>query len=335
MNVDPPNLFQNLIGNSINPAVNPEITMFPASHGSLTFLERIQSFLFDLFMHFMSIFYLKIGDFLLHQKFLNLEFSSQIDVAHKRVVLYYTFTSHITSPIRPTIPFYHQLGFVHLKPPREIMNQKVKNFLDNSSNGVIVMCFGSVAGELNHKANTTFVEAFKELPFNVIWKTDSKFDVPEKIMTVEWLQLDDILAHKNVKVLVAHAGLNTIEEAIDREVPMVLIPINYDQPFNALHQVEHKIAMELDLHRLTKESLKDAIMEMTQSKYKESIKIIREQSYDRMMSSLEEAVVNIEHVLKHKATYGFQSYALHYKYLHFFEIFHVLSNTVLKFIFSF
>ena len=114
--------------------------------------------------------------------------------------------------------------------------------------------------------------------------------------------------HPNVKVLIAHGGLRTIEEAIDREVPMVLIPLSYDQPYNAVVQVENGIAMQVDLNEFTVESLRNAIMEMTKEKYKENIKRIRAFAYDQMMTSLEEAVVNIEHLIKHNETFLFQNY---------------------------
>ncbi|XP_070494604.1 UDP-glucosyltransferase 2-like [Chironomus tepperi] len=318
LSIDPPNMFHHLIGNAVNPSISPPIEILPYIHGKLSFVVRLQSFFMDLLIRFMNIFFLKISDFMLYQKFTDIEFASQVDIVHKRVMLYYSFTSHLTTSIRPTVPYYHQLGFIHVKPPKDIMDIKVRDFLDSSNNGVVVVCFGSVATELNDEYYSIFLAAFKELPFNVIWKIvpehSNRLDIPDNIKTVEWLQFDDVLAHKNVKVVIAHAGLRTIEEAIDREVPMVLIPINYDQPFNALYQVEHKIATKIDLNKLTKESLKEAIMEMTKSKYKENIKIIRNQAYDRMMSSLDEAVENIEHLIKFNDTIWIENYPLQFKY---------------------
>lgn len=80
-----------------------------------------------------------------------------------------------------------------------------------------------------------FLKAFAELPqYNFLWKFDSTefpFKLPSNVLIKKWMPQNDILAHKNVKAFITHAGLCGSHEAIWHSVPMIGIPFLLDQHF--------------------------------------------------------------------------------------------------------
>jgi glucuronosyltransferase len=91
-----------------------------------------------------------------------------------------------------------------------------------------------------------------------------------------------------------------MEEAIDRGVPMVVIPFLADQDSNARRMEEKGIGMHLQAESLSVENLRNAINEMLKPKYKQNIIKLRELVYDEPMTSRDRAVWWTEYVIRHK-----------------------------------
>jgi zeaxanthin glucosyltransferase len=64
---------------------------------------------------------------------------------------------------------------------------------------------------------------------------------------------------KRARVCITHAGLNTTLESLAQGVPMVAIPIGYEQPGNAARIAYHGLGEVLELDKLTAASLAQAI----------------------------------------------------------------------------
>lgn len=108
------------------------------------------------------------------------------------------------------------------------------------------------------------MQTFAELPYKVLWKFE-KENLPNKTDNVfiqKWLPQQDVLAHPNVKLFISQAGIQSIDEAIFKKVPLLLMPIFADQPYNAHHMVSKGAALSLDYNTLKKADLKNAILEM-------------------------------------------------------------------------
>ncbi|KAL7013396.1 hypothetical protein ACKWTF_015374 [Chironomus riparius] len=301
-----------LIGNNLNSIAHPEKQLSLNSMTDLNIFERVWSLIGLNGMSYAALIVAyKLSNFLLQEKYPNSKYSQLTDIFSKRLIFLFDGSSIFTYDIHPSVPNYQKIGFIHIKVPNNITDLKVKEFLDKSTNGVVVVSFGTLATKFNQELLLKFLNVFKDLPFNVIWKTEldrNKFDIPKNIFTSKWLQLADILAHPNVKVLVTHGGLRTIEEAIDRAIPMVIFPLCGDQPVNADFQANQRTATKLDLNDFTKESLTSAILEMSKDVFKKNVIKLRSQVHDRMNTSLEEAVENIEYTLKHRDVQHFKDY---------------------------
>lgn len=75
-----------------------------------------------------------------------------------------------------------------------------------------------------------------------------------------------LAAHSNVKLFVTQGGQQSMEEAVDRHVPMVVIPFNFDQFGNGDKVVERGIGKSIWMERLTTDGLRQAILEVIENK---------------------------------------------------------------------
>src|SRR5580658_8714154 len=64
---------------------------------------------------------------------------------------------------------------------------------------------------------------------------------------------------KGAALCITHAGLNTALEALTQGVPMVALPIGYDQPGVAARIVYHGVGESLEIEKLTGEQLLEAM----------------------------------------------------------------------------
>lgn len=71
-----------------------------------------------------------------------------------------------------------------------------------------------------------------------------------------------IAGHPKVRIFMTHGGLIGIIEAIHSGVPVIGIPLFFDQPGNILKLVNQGSGILLDYDSITKDSLYNAIITM-------------------------------------------------------------------------
>lgn len=72
-----------------------------------------------------------------------------------------------------------------------------------------------------------------------------------------------ISEHTNVKLFISHGGMSGIYEAIDSGIPVLGIPLFFDQSHNIANIVHWGAGIMLDYKTLTKDIFVNAIKEMT------------------------------------------------------------------------
>jgi glucuronosyltransferase len=298
---DVSSVWHGLMGNDVSPALYADTFFTPFLDRHLTFAERIESLAVGLVLAAKTA--LSSGTMtneLQTQHFPGM--SMTIDrVMMKRSALLMTHTSAAFGHVRPVMVNTVQVGFMHVEPPRVINDTKLLQFLDESTNGVVVMSLGSKADtrSLDRVTVAKFMSAFNMTDLNVIWKSHkSGQTAPANVMVHEWLPLADVLAHPNVKVLITHGGLLTAYEAIDRQVPMIVFPLAYDQGANARMLVHKGVAVELDLNTFTEQQLLSAIDEVKRDEFKVNVKKLRERVYDQPIPARDLAVFSIERAIR-------------------------------------
>ncbi|CAG9769396.1 unnamed protein product [Ceutorhynchus assimilis] len=178
--------------------------------------------------------------------------------------------------------------------------------MDEATQGVVYLSFGSnvKSSTLLPKFLSLISKVLSDLPYLVLWKWEVDSTSPhlgKSVVTRRWFPQQDILAHPNIKVFVTQGGLQSIEEAISRNVPMVGVPFIADQPTNVERISELKIAEMIDWTTVTEDQLRDAILKVAEEpEYRERIKKIRDILLDQPMTGLEKAVWWTEYVIRHK-----------------------------------
>ncbi|CAG9804990.1 unnamed protein product [Chironomus riparius] len=308
--IEPPNIFHSMIGNDVNPLKYSESTVLPSVHGKLTLYEKFRSIMFQFFyQEFIFNIYNSYKNVILRWEYMS---HLGVKVAlppNDRYSLLILNTNHAVGHVRAMMPHSIQIGFFHIDKPKEIKDLKLMEFLDSSKKGVIIMVFGSTvnAKNLGTVVVRKFMNTFKTCNMSVLWKLEEVEDgleVPSNVKIVSWLPLADALAHPNVKLLIFHGGIFSTYEAIDREVPMIVFPLAFDQPANARFLVEKGIAMEKDLNNFDESELSSAIQEMIKFKYVLNIRKVRSMAYNTPISSRDLIVWHVNNAIKNRIIYA-------------------------------
>ncbi|XP_063912831.1 UDP-glycosyltransferase UGT5-like [Zophobas morio] len=237
-------------------------------------------------------------------------------------------------PLRPNVPMIVEMGQMHIKPVKPLP-QDLQQILDNGTEGVIYFSLGSNVKSVNldEKLRNVVIEALSELPYTVLWKWESDYlsGRPKNVVTRKWFPQQDILAHPNIRAFVTQGGLQSIEEAVSRGVPLIGMPFVTDQPSNIQKIEDIGIGLGVDPGTVTKEELKKCIIEVAENnKYHRRIHEIRDVMYDKPMTGLEKVVWWSEYVIRHKGAEHLRSPAADFTWFDYLLVEVVLVAVVLS-----
>ncbi|XP_070490822.1 UDP-glucuronosyltransferase 1A8-like [Chironomus tepperi] len=295
------------IGNDVNPAVYSDSTRFPYLHGKLTFWERLSSVTY----HFVYLNHLSLLGYIYYMNKITTDhpFPNVTKHAHEvynsRLALMIANTSPEIGHVRTLSPYTIQIGFFHVDEPKELTNFEVKSYLDASTNGVIIMSFGSAikTADIGTDSIEKFLKAFNMTTYNILWKFDEPIEqhkIPKNVKLTKWMPLSDVLAHPNVKIIIHHGGLLTCYESIAREVPQIIFPLVYDEGANARLLASRQVAIEMDLDEFDEIELEAAIRDVTGPTFKQNIKLMKSMALDQPINKRDLAIFHIEKVIRHK-----------------------------------
>lgn len=179
-----------------------------------------------------------------------------------------------------------------------------------------------------------FLETFKGLKQRVLWKfeNESLSNVPSNVIIRKWLPQNDILAHKNVVLFIAHGGLFGTSESLYYGIPLLVIPFFGDQHRNAHRIVSGGYGKSLSFSEITKESLSAKIQELISDKsYFNRAKHTSAIFNDNIVSPMDEAMFWIEHVAKFKGAKHLKSHAVHMSWFTYFSLDILIFNVLVVF----
>ncbi|AXU41563.1 EGT [Alphabaculovirus altermyunipunctae] len=240
-------------------------------------------------------------------KLIKLQFGAQVpdvQVLRKNVQMLLLNTHAMFDNNRPVSPSVQYLGGIHIKKPSKIMNTHLLNFLEKSTAGVVYVSFGSGlhALDMDDEFLHVFLSTFRSLPYNILWKVDSINDtlLPSNVLVQKWFPQQDVLNHRNVRVFVTHGGVQSTDEAIDAQVPLVGLPLMGDQYFNVAKYSELGIGRSLDAKTVDSAELIEAIVDANENPlYKKNLARVKQIISDQPMKPLDKAVWYTEHVIRH------------------------------------
>ncbi|XP_077291425.1 UDP-glycosyltransferase UGT5-like [Arctopsyche grandis] len=227
----------------------------------------------------------------------------KIDDLVKRISLILVNTHFSFDPVIPLVPGVVQIGGAHIQPHKKLPTD-VQKFLDDAKYGAIYFSFGSHwRTKYMGKRIEVFLEAFRGLKQRIIWKSDESLPKLDNLLTGQWFPQSDILAHPNVKLFISHGGMLSTQEAVHYGVPILGIPLFWDQYSNVFKLKKLGAALRLDYTALTLEDLSMALNEMLSNpEYSDNMKKISSRFRDRLNTPLETAMYWLEYVIRHNGS---------------------------------
>ncbi|KAH8383548.1 hypothetical protein KR009_009267 [Drosophila setifemur] len=205
--------------------------------------------------------------------------------------------------VRANVPNIIEVGGIHLSEPAEPCGKELQQFLDEADDGVIYFSMGTeiLVKYLPETMQQALLQTFANLKQRVVWKSEftTMPNKPENVYLMSVTPQREILEHPNLRLFITHGGLSSLIEAIYSGVPMLGIPMFYDQ-FGNMHRLKMAgIAEVLDFGSLTTDSLNNSILELIgDPKYSARAKEMSRSFRDRPMSPLDTAIWWTEYALR-------------------------------------
>lgn len=204
---------------------------------------------------------------------------------------------------RPTMPNVVYMGGFQCKPAQPLP-QHLEEFVQSSrDHGVIVMSLGTLIAELPQDLADDIAGAFARLPQKVIWryKGARPATLGNNTLLVDWMPQSDLLGHPKTKVFVAHGGTNGVQEALFHGVPILGLPLIFDQRDNLLRIEARKAGKIIDFFTMDEDTFFHALLEvLNDPSYRMNMQRLSSLHRDQPMKPLDTAIFWIEFVMRHK-----------------------------------
>ncbi|KAL2093393.1 hypothetical protein ACEWY4_010705 [Coilia grayii] len=202
---------------------------------------------------------------------------------------------------RPTMPNVVYMGGFQCKPAKPLPVDLEEFVQSSGQHGVIIMSLGTLFGSLPSDISEEIAAAFAELPQKVIWRHQGPkpSTLGNNTLLVDWMPQNDLLGHPKTKVFVAHGGTNGVQEAIYHGVPIVGLPLVFDQPDNLSKMVARGTAKVVDIATMDRAVFVEALREVLhEPSYRENMQRLSRIHHDQPMKPLERAIFWIEFVMR-------------------------------------
>lgn len=235
---------------------------------------------------------------------------------------------------RPTMPNIVYVGGFQCKPSSPLPPE-LEDFVQSSGDhGFIFMSLGTLIKALPKDITSKIAAAFAQLPQKVIWRHSGEKpdNLGNNTLLLKWLPQNDLLGHPKIKAFISHCGTNSIYESIHHGVPILGVPLMFEQPENALRIEVRGAAITLDITEITTESFLDAVRKVVnEPSYRNNMKRLSSLHRDQPMHPLDTALFWIEFVMRHKgaAHLRTESYKMPWYSYYSLDVFCFLAGVVL------
>ncbi|XP_047993394.1 UDP-glucosyltransferase 2-like isoform X2 [Leguminivora glycinivorella] len=204
-------------------------------------------------------------------------------------------------------------GFWIEREPKPLP-QDLQKIMDSAYHGVIYFSMGSIwkSKDMPDTMKSDILRVFSNLQQTIIWKLEEELpDLPKNVHIVKWAPQHGILAHPNCRLFITHGGIFSVTETVFFGVPVVGIPVGYDQTLNIDRAVHKGFARKVQLAYDLADDLKLAIEEvLSNDSYRIRAKELSQMYHDRPVSPGAELVHWVEHVVRTRGAPHLRSPAL-------------------------
>ncbi|XP_075897863.1 UDP-glucuronosyltransferase 2B1-like isoform X2 [Nelusetta ayraudi] len=205
---------------------------------------------------------------------------------------------------RPTMPNVVYIGGFQGKPSKPLPPDLEEFMQSSGEHGVVLMTLGTLLGDLGPELSDAIASAFAKLPQKVVWRHvgERPSSLGNNTMLVKWLPQNDILGHPKTKLFISHGGTNGLYEAIYHGVPVLGIPLIFDQDDNFVRLKARGAAETVEISTLNVESMTKALKNILnpEKPYTQNMRKLSQLLHDKPMKPLDSAVFWIEYVMRNK-----------------------------------
>ena len=288
------------MGIPCNPAVIPTFP-FAEFGQSMTFIQRLQNHGFSVMKSIADTFIFKSdlsSTYVPEKPFISIK-----DLRSQLQFSLYDFDVLMDYP-RQTMPNGAFVGGLNTQPAKPL-NKDFQRIMDSATDGVIVVSFGHLLDSfLGSEVNKMLVALKKMKPIKFIIKTGKEKSEDENIIKRPWIPQNDLLGHKNTKAFITHCGNGAQYEALYHGVPMIGVPVNGDQFYNAERMRSKQYGLVMKLRSIDTDSFVKVVQEVVNNPtYKTSISKASQIFRFRPETPSERAAYWIDHVIKYGGDY--------------------------------
>ncbi|XP_031728544.1 UDP glucuronosyltransferase 5 family, polypeptide D1 [Anarrhichthys ocellatus] len=204
---------------------------------------------------------------------------------------------------RPTMPNVIYIGGFQCKPAQPLPADLEEFVQSAGEHGVIIMTLGTSVNALPKEVADEIVSVFAKMPQKVIWrhKGERPSTLGNNTLIVDWMPQKDLLGHPQTKVFVAHGGTNGVQEAIYHGVPVLGIPLFFDQYDNLLRLQERGAGKIIQLADVNGHSFEEGIHDVLHhDSYRQNMQRLSRLHRDQPMALMDQAIFWVEYVMRHK-----------------------------------
>ena len=274
--------------------------MSPYDPGEMTFGERLQ----NVFEYVVSKVVWRQGWFLrfqlLREKY-HMNASLDIENSYLRALILVRSNFVLDYP-RPLMPNVVTIEGIFNDDPKPLP-RNIATFVDGAgSDGIIVVCFGTMLGHLDERRTELFARVLARFPQRVVWRLTGTrpASLGTNTLVVDWLPQNDLLRHASTRLFISHCGLSSVMEAALNAVPVVAMAICTDGFQNARKLSRVGMAFVLDFKTLTEDSLENAIWEvLNEPRYKRNASRVAALLNDTLVPPREKFLYYVGYAIRH------------------------------------
>ncbi|XP_028987521.1 UDP-glucuronosyltransferase-like isoform X2 [Betta splendens] len=202
---------------------------------------------------------------------------------------------------RPLMPNIVMVGGINCKV-RNPLPEDLESWV-SGEHGFVVFTLGTMVSDMPEELTSVFLEAFRQIPQKVIWRYTGEVphNVPEHVKIMKWIPQNALLAHPGARAFITHAGSHGLFEGICHAVPMVMLPLHWEQADNAQRLASRGAGLVLDIYSISSDNLLLGLDEVINTtRYKENIQKLSILHNDRPADPLDLSVYWTEFVMRHK-----------------------------------
>ncbi|KAG9335161.1 hypothetical protein JZ751_005634 [Albula glossodonta] len=205
---------------------------------------------------------------------------------------------------RPTMPNVVYMGGFQCRPAQPLPPELEEFVQSSGEHGVVVMSLGTLLGALQPPISEIIASAFARLPQKVVWRHlgARPSTLGNNTLLLDWLPQNDLLGHPKTRAFVTHGGTNGLYEAIYHGVPVLGLPLIFDQQDNMVRIEARQAGIVLDVTTLEVDSLTQALKDVLneQKPYRENMRRLSRLHHDQPLKPMDSALFWVEFVMRNK-----------------------------------